>query len=215
MTKRPYTRHAASRPQPRAEAPTAEAVSAPTEAPPISRPEMRAAERPEPRPAMRSSAEEAAIRAAQIFGTVDLDAEEDKFALPANLAPDGWEYEWKTHEVIGKRNPGNEVRMAQMGWDPVDVSRHPELMPPGFNGAITREGMILMQRPKIVNDRQRQAAYNKAIGQVRGQDQLVGVAPKDTGPRDNKGKSLVSINREFVSPSALRDEGFTAVAIPE
>lgn len=219
-TKRAYVRTPKQPPNPAVqefaavEAVTAAAPeqSAPQAAPASApRQEMRS----EMRAPMRTSAEEAAIRAAQIFADVDLDAEDDKFALPPNLAPEGWEYEWKAHEIIGKRNPGNEVQLARMGWDPVDTSRHPEMMPQGYTGAITREGMMLMQRPKVVNDRQRQAAYAKAVGQVRNQDLQVGIAPKDTGPRDNKGSPMARVSREFVSPAALASEGFTAVAIPE
>ena len=76
--------------------------------------------------------------AEQIFANVDLDAEDDKFALPSNLAPDGWEYEWKTYEVIGKRNPGNEVQQARIGSEPVDPARHPEMMPNGYGAIAAR-----------------------------------------------------------------------------
>jgi hypothetical protein len=160
-----------------------------------------------------SSAERARMRAAQIFENVDLDSEEDKFALPAGLAPDEWEYEWKTHEVIGKRNPGYEVELSRKGWDPVDTSRHPEMMPAGYTGPITREGMVLMERPKVVNDRQKKAAYAKAVGQLRGQEQLVGVAPPNTLQRqDSTGRSVSKISSEYVSPGAVQNEGFVPVS---
>lgn len=208
-TRRTYTRRAP--PVQPAEAAPVEAVVAQT-APSAARPEMRA----EMRPPMRPSLQEAQERARQIFENVDLDSEEDKFALPPNFEPDGWEYEWKTLEVFGKRNPGNEVQMARMGWDPVDTVRHPEMMPVGFSGQITREGMGLFQRPKIVNDRQRAAMYNKAIGQVRGQEAHVGMAPKDTMQRtDSRGQSVGQtggrVKSEFVAPSSVKDEGFVPV----
>lgn len=171
----------------------------------VPRDEMRA----DMRPPQRTSAEEATIRAAQIFENVDLDSEDDKFALPPNLAPDGWEYEWKTQEVMGKRNPGNEVQLARMGWDPVDTTRHPEMMPQGYTGAITREGMMLMQRPKIVNDRQRQAAYTKAVRQVRGQEEQIGTVQKGQFARDSR---VMKVESEFVPPSAVRGEGFVGVS---
>jgi len=163
-------------------------------------------------PMRMSSAERAAARARQIFETVDLDSEDDKFALPQDLAPEGWEYEWKAYEIIGKRNPGNEVQLARTGWEAVDTTRHPEMMPAGYQGPITREGMILMERPRIVNDRQRQAQYQRAISQVRGQEQQVGIAPKNTMQRfDSRGAPVAKISREFVSPSAIKDEGFVPV----
>lgn len=166
-------------------------------------------------PMRMSSAERAAARARQIFENVDLDLEDDKFALPADLAPDGWEYEWKTLEVYGKRNPGNEVQMARMGWEPVDTTRHPEMMPSAYSGPIVREGMGLMERPKIVNDRQRQANYQKAVSQVRGQEVQVGIAPKNTLQRfDSRGAPVSKVTREFVPPSALKDEGFVQVGTP-
>lgn len=173
--------------------------------PSVERPAMRA----EMRPPQRTSAEEAAIRAAQIFENVDLDSEDDKFALPQNLAPDGWEYEWKTYEVIGKRNPGNEVQLSRMGWDPVDTARHPEMMPQGYAGAITREGMMLMQRPKVVNDRQREVAYAKAVRQVRGQQEQVGTVQKGQFARDPR---VTTMRSEFVSPGAIKGDGFVPVS---
>lgn len=190
-------------------APAAETAQATAEAiqpqPSVERPAMRA----EMRPPQRTSAEEAAIRAAQIFEDVDLDSEDDKFALPAHLAPDDWEYEWKAYEVIGKRNPGNEVELARKGWDPVDTTRHPEMMPVGFSGAITREGMMLMQRPKVVNDRQRQAAYTKAVRQVRGQEEQIGTVQKGQFARDAR---VMKMESEFVSPRAMKGEGFVGVS---
>jgi hypothetical protein len=166
-------------------------------------------------PIRMSSADRAALRAQQIFETVDLDLEDDKFALPADLAPEGWEYEWKTYTIIGKTNPGNEVQLARTGWEYVDATRHPEMMPVGYTGPIEREGMRLMERPKIVNDRQRQANYMRAINQVRGQEQLVGVAPKNTMQRHtSQGQPVSKIEREFVSPAAIKNEGFVQVGTP-
>lgn len=224
-TKRTYNRQ----PKPAA-APVAEAAPiygdeqlAQQQAAPASvpRPEMRAAERQETRPPMRTSLQEAADRAAQIFGTVDLDSEEDKFALPPGLAPEGWGYEWKTLEVYGKRDPGREVQMSRMGWDPVDTSRHPEMMPQNYQGQIVREGMGLFQRPEIVNQRQRQAAYQKARDQLRDQQQITGHAPNDTMQRHDSdgrpvGQTGGKVRSEFMSPGALKNEGFVAVSgIPE
>ena len=218
-TRRAYTKQTPKAPvaetasEPASEVPHVEAAApeAPRPAPSVARPEMRA----EMRPPMRDSRAEAEARAKQIFANVDLDSEEDKFSLPPNFEPDGWEYEWKTLEVYGKRNPGNEVQMARMGWEPVDTSRHPEMMPSAYSGPIVREGMGLMERPKIVNDRQRQANYQKAVSQVRGQEVQVGIAPKNTLQRfDSRGAPVSKVTREFVPPSALKDEGFVQVGTP-
>ena len=94
-----------------------------------------------------------------------------------------------------------------MGWDPVDTSRHPEMMPNGYSGVITREGMMLMQRPKVVNDRQRKAMYAKAVNQVRDKQVEVGVAQKGQVER-----KVLSQSSSFVSPSALKGEGFVPVS---
>lgn len=71
----------------------------------------------------------------------------DKFWIDPDIIPDGVTYEWKRQTVLGYEDPGYQVELAENGWEPVMAERHPHYMPPGYSGPITRDGMILMERP--------------------------------------------------------------------
>lgn len=198
MATRKYTRRA---PRPQAMRPTAP-VQASTETVIEAAPTVP---RPEPRPEMRAAPRDANARAAELLGQVDFTETEDKFDLPKTLAPDGWEYEWKTATVLGKDEVQHQLYNVQKGWEPVPANRHAGLMPVGAQGAVTREGMVLMERPKIVNDRVRQIEYERARSQVNGQT----------------GKLLEAQNGQFdrtttLNPnSPVRTEYRAPMAVPE
>lgn len=172
MARRTYTRRTAKQPKPEV---VAEPASFREELRVETRQELRAED---PRAA-------AARRAAEIFGRVDLDETEDDFRLPPGLAPDGWEYEWKRKTIAGAEDTMHQLHMSQMGWEPVPAARHPQLVPEGFRGAVERKGMILMQRPKEVNDAQRQRDYRRAVGQVQGNEERLSIAPSGQFDRAN------------------------------
>jgi len=122
----------------------------------------------------------------------------DKFYIDPKSIPDGWSYEWKTYTVLGKENPSYQVAMAHKGWEAVPRSRHPELMPIGFQGeTIERDGMILMERPLEITQEAKQRDLRTARAQVRGKEEQLGGAPPGTLERDNKGKSLVNVKKTF------------------
>jgi hypothetical protein len=99
----------------------------------------------------------------------------DPFAAPE--APEGWIYEWKTVTVYGKEDPTYQVRLIDDGWTPVPLSRHPEMMPPGWSGATIDEGgRRLMERPKVLSDECRKREARDARHAVLTKEsQLAGV----------------------------------------
>ncbi len=55
--------------------------------------------------------------------------------------------------VAGKEDPHYMVSIERMGWRAVPVTRHPEMMPVGWKGAIEKKGLRLMELPKVLIDR--------------------------------------------------------------
>ena len=156
------------------------------------REDMRADQRPEMR-----SAEEIKSRAAAIFEQVDFEETVDAFAAPT--APQGISYEWKRMEVYGQPDPKNQVAVARTGWEAVPARRHPEMMPKGSDGPITRDGMMLMERPMEVTKYVEDIERKRAFGQVRDRERELGIAP--IGPVDPDSR-VTRVKRTYEAPSA-------------
>jgi hypothetical protein len=154
--------------------------------------------RPEMRPPMREedSRARAARKAAELraHGALNEDSI-DKFSVPQDYIPDGWEYEWKRKTVLGAEDPAYVVSTARAGWEPVDASRHPDFMPKGWKGAIERDGMILMERPKEIGDDARARERRKAQLQVGHKEAQLNSAPDGTLPRDADPRTRARINK--------------------
>ena len=137
--------------------------------------------RPDMRPndlRAESSRDRAERRAAEIMGNLEgaLDEGQDELALDAISVPDGWTYEWKRRTVYGREDPAYDTKLARTGWEPVPAERHPAMMPKGYRGEITREGLVLMERPKAITDRVKQIMYERARGAVRLKEQQLNEA---------------------------------------
>jgi hypothetical protein len=127
----------------------------------------------------------------------------DKFYIDPREIPDGWSYEWKTLEVLGKPNPSYQVNMARVGWEAVPRSRHPQMMPDNYPGnTIVRDGMILMERPLEITQEAQGKERAEARQQVRAKEIQLGATPDGQFERNNKGTPLASVkkSREAVIP---------------
>lgn len=145
------------------------------------REEMRATPREED---PRARAER---RAAEIRQHLKGDSSEgvDRFYIDPHVIPDGWSYEWKRKTIWGKEDPAHEVELARKGWEPVPASRHPEMMPKGNWQTIERDGMILMERPKVLTDDAHNSNLKNARLQVRAKEAQLNQAPDGTFERDD------------------------------
>ena len=156
-------------------------------------------DRPPMRPALRDEDPRvaAARRAAEIKGNIgDLDQGTDDFIAPP--APEGWTYEWKRRTVMGQEDPGYQIHLARMGWEPVPTERHPEMMPTGGSYAnIERKGMVLMMRPSVITDEVRALERQRAIGQVSAKEQQLNQAPDGQFERTNKDSSMAKIKKAY------------------
>jgi len=185
--------------QPQTEQPALQTVS---NAPPEAPAPMVAASASQAAPVERemSSIERARLRSAELMehGTDTLDDAIDEFALPPGIEPDGWIYQWRRHTVHGQEDPSYAVQLDMKGWQPVPVSRHPELMPKDYSGStIIRKGQLLMERPKEIDDRARMLEKRKALDQVRIKEDQLRSAPPGTFEREQQTGSLARIGRKY------------------
>ncbi len=99
------------------------------------------------------------------------DPDRDLFYVPPHLMDEGWTYEWKRQTVLGKSDDTHWVHLHENGWRVVTTepgSRwEGHFMPAGYVGPITREGNVLMERPKAMTDAVRAMESRKANGQLR------------------------------------------------
>jgi hypothetical protein len=82
----------------------------------------------------------------------------DIFAIPAELIPAGWEYQWAAVSIVGNTEilMDQNLMFAENGWRPVPADRYPgRFMPAGAKGNITRGGQMLMERPSQLCDEAR------------------------------------------------------------
>jgi hypothetical protein len=110
-------------------------------------------------------------------------------------APAGWTYEWKTHSVWNKEFPAYLNNLYRKGWSAVPAARHRDLVYPEYEGdSIIIDGMLLMERPKELTDRQRIRDYRKAVDQIRFSEQKLSEAPAGTAPRDIHMKTMPRVS---------------------
>lgn len=107
----------------------------------------------------------------------------DEFAFDMDQIPEGMTYEWKRIETLGARDPSYEVLMAEQGWTPVPLTRHPNYMPKDFTGPIMRKGLMLMERPDYLTEEARREAERDAFEVVRTKEEQLGMTPSGTLPR--------------------------------
>jgi hypothetical protein len=151
--------------------------------------------------------ERARRRAAELREHASFDVGGDKFAFDPSIVPPGWSYEWKRQTVMGAPDPSYQVSLAQRGWEAVPASRHPEMMPLGYEGAtIDRDGQRLMERPAVITADARELERREARDLVRGKEaQVTGAPAGDNSPfdplsngKDGKGRPL-GIKKSYTS----------------
>ena len=101
----------------------------------------------------------------------------DKYWAPE--PPDGWTYEWKRKTIYNKEDPSYALELARQGWEIVPRSRHPEMMPHEWKGdAIEVEGLVLMERPKVLCEESRQRERAETMAQIREKESQLAGAPR-------------------------------------
>lgn len=78
----------------------------------------------------------------------------DIFAIPTELIPAGWTYQWAAVSVVGNTEIllDQNLMFSENGWRPVPAERYPgRFMPVGHKGSIIRGGQMLMERPTVLS----------------------------------------------------------------
>lgn len=174
-----------------------EAAPAPVQAAEVALPTP---ERAPLRPPLREDPRErAARRAAEVRGHLNGSAEgTDAFEFDRSVIPSGWDYEWKRFRVMGAEDPAYQVQLRLAGWEPVEASRHPEMMPLGSKDAhITRKDMILMERPLELTEEAKNAELRRARLQVKAKEEQLTAAPAGTFERNNKDAPLAKVKKGY------------------
>jgi hypothetical protein len=120
-------------------------------------------------------------------------------------APPGWVYNWKTHSVWNKEYPQYLSNMQHNGWSPVPSHRVRHLLYPEYDAENTIiDGMILMERPKEINDRVNKRDHRLAIDAVRNSERKLSDAPSGTAPRTAFADTMPKV-RGHVGPVTIDD----------
>lgn len=168
------------------------------------RPPLRQKEalRPDTRSDSAREADEYARQIMEQLGDAGIyDANE--FDIPRELWPDGWEYQWRRMETLGKPDHYNVLSVSKNGWRPVMASRHPDKMPAGYEGHIIVKGLGLYELPSVLADRRRIAENREAQDVLRNAEAALHDAPPNTAPRDDEGLKRAGLNtvkRELMRP---------------
>lgn len=168
--------------------------------PTIAREPMRSAQRAE-------DLARAEARAAEILGDDSmLTTGEDKFHVDPSVIPDGWVYQWKRWTVYNKEDPQYRTVVDRGGWENVPTERHPELMPPGSTDKfIHLDGLMLMERPKAVDDKVRARDQLAARNQVRAKEEQLASAPPGTFERGTHPGAPVRVGKGYSPVEIPRD----------
>lgn len=95
----------------------------------------------------------------------------DKYDVPKNEIPQGWDYQWNAVTVLGQgvdEIVRGDLQMHENGWRPVPANRHPgRWAPHGFEGAVIVDGLRLEERPESLGNEARAEDELRAKSQVR------------------------------------------------
>jgi hypothetical protein len=107
----------------------------------------------------------------------------DKYDVPKNEIPRGWDYQWNPITVLGQNINElvvqGDLQMYENGWRPVPASRHPgRWTPQGYTGAIVVDGLRLEERPLSLTQEAQQEDKDRARAQVRDQSDALRLTQK-------------------------------------
>ena len=107
-------------------------------------------------------ARRAEMRAAELRPSMNM-LPVSKLHIDASVVPFGWEYKWVRVSCMSIPDYQNENESLSSGYTPVPADRHPELARRFSNkgqsnteGFIVKEGLMLCEIPKSINDEKRQ-----------------------------------------------------------
>lgn len=98
----------------------------------------------------------------------------DKFHVPGNEIPVGWDYQWNPVTILNQEQVAQQNQHYENGWRPVPADRHAgRWTRPGHTGDIVVEGLRLEERPESLSEEARIEGEMKARRQVRDQADIL------------------------------------------
>lgn len=132
----------------------------------------------------------------ELMAFLSRDETSDKYDL-TRVEPDGMKYQWVRCEVFGQPDRRRPAEMEQRGWRPVPQKRHDGLfMPPGTDGPIVQDGMMVMELPVRVWRAKRELASRVASDKVKDMNAQLAYTPPGTGPRGTHQFTQTMVKRE-------------------
>lgn len=134
----------------------------------------------------------------------------DPFAIDPSIVPDGWVYEWKRYSIYNQVDHTHQARLARIGrWTPVPASRHDGMfLPPGSDGAIIHDGLILMERPAVLHQEAMMEEKMTADAAMRRAKSERALAPASSGVSTN---TIEARQATFMRQSAPTAEDIAAL----
>lgn len=128
----------------------------------------------------------------------------DKYAIPAEMIPPGWVYQWKAATVLNEERHQYMGELRAAGWTPVMAEAHPgKYMPLGHKGPIMVEGLMLMETPEELWAEANREEARKAADQVQRKMGAHGLAPAtSTVSTDSLGDRRNTFVRKSVDTGA-------------
>lgn len=122
----------------------------------------------------------------------------NKYHVPEEIIAqhleEGYTLEWKRVENVGKEDRQYIAQTARGGWEPVPAERWPgQFLPDGATGAIVVDGLMLMERPKVLTDEAIREDKGLARNAANAQRDKLGIKGLPAGfedPNQNHGAQL-------------------------
>lgn len=107
----------------------------------------------------------------------------DPYAIDPSIIPDGWVYEWKRYSIYNQVDHTHQAKLARVGrWTPVPAERHDGLFcEPGSKGSIIHDGLILMERPRVLHEEAMMEEKRAADAAMQRAKSERGLAPASAG----------------------------------
>lgn len=126
---------------------------------------------------------------------------EDQFAIPDGIRPDGWSWEWKRYTVLNEPQVAYQAKLSHVGWTYVMAESYPGVfMPVDKVGPIIRDGMVLMERPEALTEEAKREEKRAADDRISRSRQQHGLAPVsggvDTDTRAARANTFVKVARD-------------------
>ena len=103
----------------------------------------------------------------------------DPFSIPDDLQDPDYEFQWIRVSTYGQEDISNQIVMQEQGWRFVPAEREKfrgRFMPSDYTGHIFRDGLALVERPKVLCDEARRESAQRVKEQSTAQRQQFGMA---------------------------------------